>query len=211
MKHVSDTQWANTPTRERLAAARKRTLRSATVRRARSVWSKCQSRVIEFRKLTHRLGPPVRARGDSIALHTISRHRHGTQAKCKETGPGSKSGAKAYGGILESWESRPAPTTHYRIGMTPVYQRPGAVLDFSTSRASETLEEVWAAASEGNRSKRTSEDGSLSGLIVAVESRVTHRREPVSSEGDCQGEERAIESNGGDIMPRSTFHRTRGI
>ena len=106
-------------------------------------------------------------------MHTISHHHQGMQAKCKAARPGSESGAKTRWGILESWESRPAPTTNYRTRMTPVHQRPGAELDFSASAASETWEEVGAAASEGNRSKRTSEDGSLSCLIVAVENRVT--------------------------------------
>ena len=142
-------------------------------------------------------------------MHIISHTHQGMQAKCKVAGPGSESGAKTRWGILESWESRPALITHHRIRTTPDYQRPGAALDFSTSMASETLEKVWASASEGNRSKRTREDGSLSGLIVAIESRVTHRREPVSSEGDCQGEERAIEPNVGEILPRLTFHQAR--
>ena len=144
-------------------------------------------------------------------MHTISHHHQGMQAKCEAARPGSESGAKTQWGILESWERRPAPTTHDRIRTTPVHQRPGAALDFSASPVSETSEEVWAAASEGNRSERTSEDGSLSGLIVAFESRVTHRREPVSSEGDRRGEKRAIERNGGELLPRQTFHRTRGI
>jgi hypothetical protein len=74
---------------------------------------------------------------------------------------------------LESWESRPAPITNDRIWTTPVHQRPGAARDFSASTASETSEEGWAAASEGNRSKRAREDGSLSCLIVAMENRVT--------------------------------------
>ena len=173
MKQVSDTQWVPTPTRERLAAARKRTLRSATARRARSVWSECQSRVIESRKIGSRWGLPVSRRGDSTAMHTISHHRQGMQATCKGARPGSESGAKTRWGILESWESRPALITNDRIWTTPVYQRPGVALDFSTSTASETLEEVWASASEGNRSKRTREDGSLSCLIVAIENRVT--------------------------------------
>ena len=106
-------------------------------------------------------------------MHIISHHRQGMQATCRAARPGSQSGAKTRRGILESWESRPAPTTNHRNGMTPVYQRPGIALDFSTSTVSETLGKVWAAASEGNRSKRTREDGSLSCLIVAIENRVT--------------------------------------
>jgi hypothetical protein len=106
-------------------------------------------------------------------MHTISHHHHGMQATCTGARPGSERGAKTRRGILESWERRPVPITHHRIRTTPVHQRPGAALDFSTSTASETVEEVWASASEGNRSKRTREDGSLSCLIVAIESRVT--------------------------------------
>lgn len=51
----SDIQWVATPTRERLAATRKRTLRSVPARGARSVWSECRSRVIESRKFVYRL------------------------------------------------------------------------------------------------------------------------------------------------------------
>jgi hypothetical protein len=201
MKHVNDTQWVNTPTRERLAATRKRTLRRVTVRGARSVWSECQSRVIESRNSVDRLGLPVCERGGSIALHTIRRHRRVAQAMCRGTGPGAESGAKAQWGILGSWESRPVPIINYRIWTTPVYQSPGAALEFSASPASEASEKGWASASEGNRSARTGGGGRRSGLIVAIESRVTHRREPVSSEGDCRGEERAIERNGWELQP----------
>lgn len=158
--------------RERLAAARKRTLRSATARSARSVWSKCQSRVIESRKFN---------RWGSSCLTQGGQHHHahnksspsGNAGQVRGGPAGSKSGAKTRRGILASWESRPVPITHDRNWTTPVDQRPGAVLDLSTSRASETVEEVWASASEGNRSKRTSEDGSLRCLIVAAENRVT--------------------------------------
>jgi hypothetical protein len=58
--------------------------------------------------------------------------------------------------------------------------------------ASETREATKDSGSEGNRSERGNGGGSLSGLIVAVENRVTNRREPVSSEGDCRGEEHVI-------------------
>src|ERR1035437_6839115 len=82
MKHANDTQWAKTPTRERLAATRKRTLSSVSARCALSVWSKCQSRVIESRKVVYRRGPSAHGRGDSTITHRVSRLRKGTQAKC---------------------------------------------------------------------------------------------------------------------------------
>lgn len=173
MKHVIDTRWVNTPTRERLAATRKRTLRSDPVRGARSVWSKCQSRVIESRNLIHRQGSPVQTRGNSTDLHTVRRHRNGTRAKCREARPGSESGAKAHGGILESWESRTEPSRICRSRTTPAHQRPGAGAALSVARASETREAAKDSASEGNRSERGNGGGSLSGLIVAIESRRT--------------------------------------
>lgn len=173
MKHVIDTQWVNIPTRERLAATRKRTLRSVLARGARSVWSKCQSRVIEFRNSVYRLGLPVPCRGDNTDVHTVSRLLRGTQATCMKAGPESESGAKAHGGILESWENRPEPSRNRRIWTTPAEQRPGAGAELSAARASETWGAVKDSASEGNRSERGNGSGSLSGRIVAMESRRT--------------------------------------
>ncbi len=160
MKHVIDTQWVVTPTRERLAATRKRTLRSVSARDARSVWSKCRSRVIESRNFSYRLGLPVRSRGDNTALHAVSRIPRGAQAKCSEAGPGSESGAEAYGGILKSWESRTEPSNN-RIRTTPGSQRPGAGAELSAALASEYREATKDSASEGNRSERGNGDGSL--------------------------------------------------
>ena len=173
MKHVIDTQWVSTPTRERLAATRKRTLRSVTVRRARSVWSKCQSRVMDSRNSVDRPGLPVLCRGDNIAMHPVSRHRHGAQATCMETGPGAESGAEAYGGILGSWESHSVLSNKCRNRTTPVHQRPGAKVVLPATGASEVREAARAPASEGNRSERVNASGSLSRFIVAVESRRT--------------------------------------
>ncbi len=169
MKHVIDTQWVKTPTRERLAAARKRTLRSGSVRAARSVWSEYQSRVIESRNHTHRSGPPLLTRGDSAAKPTVRRRRHGAQAMGMEAEPGAAGGAKVHGGILESWESRPDPSNS-RNRTTPAYQRPGARTALPAVHASESREAAKDPVSEGNRSERGNGGGSLSGLIVAIES-----------------------------------------
>lgn len=173
MKHVNDTQWVNSPTRERLAAARKRTLRSATARRARSVWSKCQSRVIESRNTLYREGLPVSVRGDSIALPTVRRHRNGGAGHGQSDRPGAESRAEAYGGILESWESRTVPKGNSRKRMTPVQQRPGAWAELTGADASEKPGAPGESAREGNRSEQKSGCGSLSGRVVALESRVT--------------------------------------
>ena len=169
----SDIQWVANPTRERLAATRKRTLRSVPARGARSVWSESRSRVIESRKSVDRLGLPDLCRGDSTDVHTVSRHRTGAQAKCTEAGPGSESGAKAQGGILGSWESRPAFERNGRKRTTPAYQRPGTQTELSEVRVSEERKAARALECEGNRSAQAGRSGSLSRLIVAVESRRT--------------------------------------
>ena len=167
-------------------------MRSATAKRARSVWSKCQSRVIESRKSVARLGLPVSVRGDSTVMHTVSRHHHGAQARCIKAGPGAESGAKAYGGILESWESPHRSLENSRTRTTPAYQRPGAGPCFLRPLRAKNGKQRGTPQARDNRSERGNGGGSLSGLIVAVESRVTNRREPVSSEGDHRGEEGAI-------------------
>jgi len=125
-------------------------------------------------------------------MHTVRRHQHGAQATCIKAGPGSESGAKAYGGILESWEGPHHSLAYSRTRMTPGQQHPGAWAELSATHASEAREAARESAGEGNRSGRVNGGGRLSGLIVAFENRVTNRREPVSSEGDHRGEEGAI-------------------
>jgi hypothetical protein len=174
-KPVSETQWVANPTRERLAATRKRTLRSVTARGARSVWSECRSRVIESRKTFSRLGLPVFVRGDNITMPTVSRRHCVTQATGTATGPGSESGAEAHGGFLKSWERLTAPSS-YRTRTTPVYQRPGARARFLGSSASKARETTKEPSREGNRSGWVDRWGSLRGLIVAIESRRTKAR-----------------------------------
>ncbi len=142
-------------------------------------------------------------RGDGTAVHEVRRPVRGTQARCAEAGPGSESGAKAHGGILESWERRTDPSTDNRIRTTPVYQRPGVKATFLAAVASKARGKVKDSGSEGNRSERGNGGGSLSGLIVATESRRTNRREPVSSEGDRRGEKHVIEQGIGEFQPQS--------
>lgn len=171
-KHGIDTQWEEKPTRERMAAARKRTLRSATVRSARSVWSECRSRVIESRKFAGRLGLPICVKGGSTEAHKV-RRREKAQAKCVEAGPGAESRAKAYGGILGSWERPHRPMEDSRKRSRPANQRPGAGREIPAAHASETRGTAMGTASEGDRSGREDRCGSRSGLVVAFESRRT--------------------------------------
>ena len=116
---------------------------------------------------------PMTLRGDSTAVHEVRRPVSGTQAKCAEAGPGSESGAKAHGGILESWERRTDPSMDHRIGTTPDDQRPGVRAAFLAVVVSKARGKAKDSASEGNRSERGNGGGSLSGLIVATESRRT--------------------------------------
>ena len=133
-------------------------------------------------------------------MHKVSRHRTGTQAMYMGTRPGCEKGAKAHGGILESWESRMAFSRISRIRTTPAYQRPGTWAALPAARVSKPREAMGEPVSEGNRSER-GQSGSRSGLIVASENRVTNRREPVSSEGDHQGEGVPIGETLGSFCP----------
>lgn len=101
-------------------------------------------------------------------MDTISRLLRGAHATCMEAGPGSESGAEAYGGILESWESRTDPLFNDRSRTTPVHQRPGAGAMLSAVLVSETRKAAKDSASEGNRSERGNGGGSLSGLVPAT-------------------------------------------
>ena len=142
-------------------------------------------------------------------MHTVSRHICWARATCMGTRPGSESGAKAYGGILKSWERRPALSYYCRIGTTPADQRPGTWGRLPVAHVSETWEATREPVREGNRSAR-GQGGSRSGLIVAFESRVTNRREPTSSEGDHRGEGASTFADGGEFLPQQPFPPNRG-
>jgi hypothetical protein len=172
MKHVRDTQWEKAPTQERLAATWKRTLRSATARSARSVWSECRSRVTESRKSVDRPGLPVCVRGGGTDPHTI-RRPGGAQARCGEAGPGAESRAEAYGGILRSWERPHRSHEDSRKRATPANKRPGTGVADSAAPVSENEETSRGPVSEANRSEREDGGGSRSGPVVVLESRRT--------------------------------------
>lgn len=174
MKHDNDTRRVNNPARERLATARKRTLRSASARAARSVWSECQSRVIESRNFDDSPGLPDRVRGGSTDMYAVRRGHGATRAMCMEAGPGSESGAEAYRGIRGSWESPRVLLTRSRRWTKPDEQRPGVPAKLTVAGASEQeREHQQSPLCEGNRSGREDARGSLSCLIVAIESRET--------------------------------------
>ena len=172
MKHARDTQWVTSPTRERLATVRKRTLRRRPAMAARSVWSECQSRVIEPRKVALLSGPSCCGEGgrhrhahSKSCLRSNAGHVHGDRAGVYERGRGISGYPVKLGESLRSLERT-------RTWTPPGNQRPcrepGArpAPERTTARSREP-------GSEGNRSDREAVLGSLSGLIVAMESRET--------------------------------------
>jgi len=165
MKDTIDTQRVATPARQRLATTRKRTLRRRTVMAARSVWSECQSRVIEPRKSDDRwsLSDSVR-KGSTSATD---------KAKGAHVRPGSESGAETYWGISGTCEGLPLLEKNYRNGMHPVDQIPGRchVLPMNTAANSRELSRYRYPREE--RGCRDGVSGRLSRFIVAIESRVT--------------------------------------
>ena len=105
-------------------------------------------------------------------MHAVRRGLETTRAMCMEAGPESKSGAEALWGIQVSWESRCSPCVKYQKRTPPVDQRPcrGGKVRALVER---TAALARGTGSEGNRSDRDAAISSLSGLIVAMESRKT--------------------------------------
>jgi hypothetical protein len=166
MKDTIDTQRVTTPARQRLAASRKRTLRSRCVSAARSVWSEHKSCVIESRNSDDCQGLPDRVRGDSIARDDMAMERAAR--------PGSVSGADVCWGILGTCEGLPLLDWNYRNGMNPVEQRPGSLEAFSSPVAAKDGKGSGYRRSSLRQERRDGETaGRLSRLIVAFESRET--------------------------------------
>jgi|AntAceMinimDraft_8_1070364.scaffolds.fasta_scaffold136795_2 hypothetical protein len=166
MKDTIDTQWVNTPTRQRLATSRKRTLRSRSVRAARSVWSEYQSRIIEPRNFDDCWGLPARVRGDNIVLAAM--------AMAKETRPRSESRAEVYWGVPGTCENLTLLNENIdRNGMKPVEQRPGLQKTFPFSVTANRREALRYWYPSSRQGFQEGDSGSLSRLIVAFESRVT--------------------------------------
>ncbi len=166
MKDTVDTQWVATPTRQRLATSRKRTLRSRSERAARSVWSEHRSRGIESRKVLTRQGLPADIRGDSIAQDVM--------AMTCAARPGSVTGAEVYRGIQGTCEGLPLPEQVSRNGMNPAEQRPGQRKVLPSSAVAKHRKKSGYRRSSLRQERRDGEiAGRLSRLIVAFESRET--------------------------------------
>ena len=166
MKDTINTQRVTTPARQRLATSRKRTLRSRSVKAARSVWSEHRSCVTESRNFVDCQGLPVRVKEDNIARNVMAMERAAR--------PGSSSGADVYWGILGTCEGLPLLDEKYRNGMNPVEQRPGLREVFpSVVTAKQGKKSGYRRSSLRQECRDGEIVGRLSRLIVAFESRET--------------------------------------
>src|SRR4051812_27464809 len=141
---------------------------------ARSVWGESKSRVNESRNKVCRWS--LRHRSTEGSTET-------PQSPGVEVRPGSESRANGRKGSLGTCEIRLSPSEKSQtLGDTGV----------TTPRRTDHDPVVWASKTAGSRKRGwlgeshepgQKGSGSLSGLIVAPESRRTSPREPVSSEG----------------------------
>ena len=178
MKSTNVIQWVITPTRQRLAADRKRTLRSRRPKRfgrtamaARSVWSEPQSRVIESRNFDDCWCLRDRVRGDSTEVHTVRPTGQPRQARCTADRPGSKSGAKRYGDNLGTWESLHFPGEETREGTRPSKTSPGVYRCGCLVGSLRSTVNARGPRTSRRQGSGYRVAGSLSSLIIAIESR----------------------------------------
>jgi len=163
MKEKTDIQRVTNPAWQRLATDQKRTLRSGTVRAARSVWSESRSRAIESRNSDNSWGLPARLKGDSIGVFA--------KAMNTTTRPGSKNGAEMDWDVLGTCEglrllaekdrNKVSRTRNNREGerISPrPFQRTGRGMQGTVRQA------------KGEEFGKGSKSGCLSPLIVAIES-----------------------------------------
>ena len=131
---------------------------------ARSVNSQCRSRVIEPRNKSVVGVFVVRMAG------TASERREEPGAEIR---PGSKSMARAQGSCLGTWEPRPRPRTPMPEGMRPAQQHPGLAGEDFPSRGERNREIQPRYSAQRHKRSAGKARGSLSGLIVPIESRRT--------------------------------------
>ena len=155
------------------------TIASSSEMAARSVWGESRSRVMESRNRSYRWSLRLRPSGGSTET---------PQEPGVEVRPGSESRANGHEGCLGTCEIRLSPS-----------EQSQKVGDTGRRTPWRTGSDLVSGASEKARQKRVSsgeshelgemESGSLSGPIVAHESRRTIPREPVSSQGGCRNTE----------------------
>ena len=166
-----------------------------------SVGSELQSRVNEPRKKDERGSLRACDSGDNTEA---------PQWSGVEVRPGSKSTAEQQRGLQGSWESLLSPRKNAGIGshrFNKIQDRERAIGYRSPRKRGPT--EVSSA--EFNAKARETGRGSLSISIVAIESGVTHPREPASSEGGCRDAEPSLETRLGPCAQVNVSHGRRWI
>ena len=152
------------------------TIASSSEMAARSVWGESKSRVIESRNKVCRWS--LRNRLTEGSTET-------PQPPGVEVRPGSESRANGRKGSLGTCEIRLSPSEKSQtLGDTGI-TTPWRAASDPVCRASERTGHRRVSPGESNEPGEKG-SGSLSGLIVALESRRTVPREPVSSEGGCR-------------------------
>jgi len=164
MKGTIDIRRVITPARQRRVASRKRTLRRRSVRAARSVWSRPQSRVTEFRNFIVEVFP-FDPGGTAPCRACMTKH--------DEARPESKSGAEGRVDVPGTWESLILPVRK-ESGLGRSRTKTSKVVDgVSATTTIKKTETGRVPSRKLNTSGMGSKSGSLSSLIVAFESRVT--------------------------------------
>lgn len=157
---------------------------SSSAMAALSVWSESRSRVIESRN-----ADIVGAFAKSLTGGSIE----APQRPGAEIRPGSESTARGHKGSLGTCEIRLSPSfeTNQSKGetglRTPWRKRSGLGLSASENVRATRRVLLGECNEPGEKGS-----GSLSGFIVAMESRRTDPREPVSSEGSCRNTEPSL-------------------
>jgi len=164
MKGTNDIRRVATPARQRLVASRKRTLRRRSVRAARSVWSGSLSCVVECRNFiveVFLLDP-----GGTVL-------RRALLTKCGVARPASECGAEGCVDIPGTWESLCLPVRKITGKGRSRNPTPKAVVADRVGAAVKNTGSGRVPVRKPNTSGRGSGMGSLSRLIVAIESRET--------------------------------------
>ena len=163
MKEKLYIQRVTNPAWQRLATDQKRTLRSGSVRAARSVWSESQSRVIESRKFIDCWGLPDHEKGDSIGSFAMAMN--------ELTRPGSKSGAEMDWDVLGTCEGLHLLAKHTRSMVNRVIKtREGTRVSSQPFYRKQRDMQGIASQARGKGCEMGIKSGRLSPLIVAFES-----------------------------------------
>lgn len=162
MKEKVYIQRVTNPAWQRLATDQKRTLRSGSIRAARSVWSESQSRDIESRNFVDSWGLPVRVKGGCIRVLA--------KAMSTWTRPGSKIGAEMDWDVLGTCEGLRLLAKHTRSMVNRVTKtREGTCVSSQPFYRKQRDRQGIVSQARGKGCEMGIKLGRLSPLIVAFE------------------------------------------